>query len=218
MSSPASIFSQDDQGPEYLFPAHEMEQLHEAAPDLARHEHTGANFLSCHPKAAEIILNLAGLGMSGSTICKVTRVHHRTVANLIDRFPEKVDAAKKKLSSLAGQVAIMSFEAARDRLMAGDLGKTSLKDLVISAAAATDKRQLLEGEATHRVEIQERDYRPDYMRQLEGADAGAPPYTHCLPENIPAKAAASPGPEDQSGSEADGDDAKQASRDGSSDV
>jgi hypothetical protein len=82
-------------------------------------------------------------------ICHAFGISHHTVKAVREREPELIATEKQRVSRLLGHAARMSAEAFLDKLEAGAVPANVLP---VAAAIFLDKKALIDGEATSRVE------------------------------------------------------------------
>jgi hypothetical protein len=101
-------------------------------------------------------------------VAQILQINPRSVMSIRDANPEKITLIKQSVSRKFLDVAQLSAEVARNRLL--DAPETiSFKDLMIGGAVATDKHLVLSGEATQRIEHVVRSGDDDFARMIEEA-------------------------------------------------
>lgn len=128
----------------------------EAGKDGSR-EFTGERLHRDRPDVYQAIVTAWANGLSQRQIARALRVSTNTVAAVIEREPDAVEAQKKRLVT-----GLRRFAGATVERMLEDLDKMPLQALPVALGVAVDKLQLLSGEATARIERTES--RPDQVR------------------------------------------------------
>lgn len=96
-----------------------------------------------------LIVKALGQNLPVRMICEAFGVSHHTVKAIREREPDMVATEKQRFSKLLGHAARMSVEGYLDDLQNGKV-PSNVKS--VSAAIFLDKKALLDGEATSRVE------------------------------------------------------------------
>lgn len=118
----------------------------ENAADGSR-EFTGERLHRERPDVYRAIVTAWANGLSQRQIARALRVSTNTVAAVVEREPDAVEAQKKRLVS-----GLRRFAGATVERMLEDLDRMPLQSLPVALGVAVDKLQLLTGEATQRVE------------------------------------------------------------------
>jgi hypothetical protein len=96
----------------------------------------------------EIVHAIAG-GMPVRSICKAFSVSHHIVKIIREREPDLVATEKKRMSASLGHAARMGVEEFMEQVARGEV---EAKVLPVAVGIFLDKKALLDGEATARVE------------------------------------------------------------------
>lgn len=134
-------------------------------------EYTGMYLQRHEPRLYGAIIRMLGAGMGIRQIARLTSTGIKTVQAVRNQEPAQIATVKERLSERLMQVAALAAEAAGERLTEESVD-ASLRDLMISAGIAVEKGMLLGGEATQRVEINDR--RPeheDYLATVKEVEA-----------------------------------------------
>ncbi len=114
-------------------------------------KYTGDRIKRDRPQVYAFIVRLLGEGASMGRIRDVTGSHMRTISAIAQAERGAIEEAKRITARRYGALADLCIEAALDRV-ANFPETASLKDLAWTATAATEKEQLLLGQATDRRE------------------------------------------------------------------
>jgi predicted XRE-type DNA-binding protein len=160
MKAAASLIAQADaaaaSAPSFSFlDGIQIEQ--EAGKDGSR-EFTGERLHRDRPDVYQAIVTAWANGLSQRQIARALRVSANTVAAVIEREPDAVEAQKKRLVT-----GLRRFAGATVERMLEELDRMPLNALPVALGVTVDKLQLLSGEATARVERV--DNRPDKVRE-----------------------------------------------------
>ncbi len=120
------------------------------------------------PEVYNAAVELLGRDFSIEETSQILKLNPRSVAAILDRNPQAIAEVKQRVSRRFLDVATLSAEVARNRLL-DDPDSISFKDLMIGGAVATDKHLILAGEATQRIEHVVRSGDDDFGRMLEDA-------------------------------------------------
>lgn len=95
------------------------------------------------------IVNALGANVPVRAICRAFSVSHHVVKAIREREPDLVATEKKRVSQMLGHAARMTIESFTDDL---ESGKVPPSAKPVAAAIFLDKKALLDGEATSRIE------------------------------------------------------------------
>lgn len=160
MTAIFSFFSVVDTESESLMPAVEQEELFdaEALPaglellsidaDERRGRFTAERVCRNRERYEAIVTGLAeGLGVR--QLCRAFRVSPHTVQTIRERESSRIATEKQEFSLRLGRVARLALERIEEEIEGGDM---SGKDLSVCLGIVLDKKALLDGEPTARVE------------------------------------------------------------------
>jgi hypothetical protein len=118
-----------------------------------RGEFTGDRLALRRPDAYRASVNLLALGATYLSIAKTVKISVNSVAAVARREHLSIESQKKELSSRFGLAAGLAVERIIERLENDEAaGAIPLNQLAVTAGISTDKKELLGGGATQRIE------------------------------------------------------------------
>jgi hypothetical protein len=138
----------------------------------SKREFTGARLFSKHPETYRAVVTLLAEGLGVIRIGKILGVSPNTVLAVREREGANVDIEKKRLSDLSRATASMLVEGIVDMLSDSDrVAKMSLKDRGIVFGILSEKSELLAGNPTARLAVEDGMGLEDYLRMMREAAA-----------------------------------------------
>lgn len=140
--------------------------LEAAGPGMG--EYSGEILRAREPRLYQACVELLARGFSIRATAEILHMSQRSVMAVRDNEPAAIAARKEIAARRFLDVAALSADIARDRLIDSP-DSISFKDLLIGGAVATDKHLVLSGEATQRIEHVVRPAGDDFARMLDDA-------------------------------------------------
>jgi len=116
-------------------------------------EYTLDQFRQREPRLLQAVVSLRAAGMGIKDVARLLNVHNRTVMAVDREYADSIVTRKERVARLSMMVSELAMETALERLADGRVSGEKLRDIVISAAAASDKALLLAGEATRTIDV-----------------------------------------------------------------